>query len=907
MRNRSNDVYRKPEVPVIASSSSETPPPSPPVYDCTSTQFETDTEYLNTEAEDFEIQTGEGECVNKVGKQVLNTDKDYELMRIIQRTFMRGAGESHIDSQDPLGASVVTEEDFMVDQTISFRNSPYEVKMYNPSVFRLIRTHLDVGERDFHQSLNGTNGAYTKIGTPGKSGAFFFFTHSQRVTEEELVTLLEMLPNYYKHIESRRKETLLSQFYCLFEVTKIGASKMCYRFVCMNNLFFSNKVINRRYDLKGSTAGRFASEKELSNKNPILKDNDINEGDIRLTPQLKKRLYERIVADVRFLKQNDIIDYSLLMGVHSTSCEENGDNQKFFGAYNQACYSIDRGEVYLIGIIDILQRYNNRKQLEKALKTGMSALKSKISKREKEKVSVQKPFKYSRRFEQFIKILCSHVDIKQYPLGSRKTYRINQDLTLCQIEEYYQKQVWHDPLNHQVYYYRGLMNFGLLKWDEMSRFDFSKSISMGPKELKDNDEANNMILVNTYLFRGMTLERMGLFEEAKNDYTNLIKIVPNCADAYLMRGALFHESMNDYAQADKDYKKCLSINPYGYDPFKFHRTLRSLGADSVDVRIQLALMQRSRDGSARANQNLYKQLSDMIQQSEIESNKERYAPSYYCYFLRGLLAQSVDKNKALSDLNRAVELNPVHAACYFFRAQVQSVVTLKIEDYTNTIKYCPDHLEAHLKRATLHYERGMETLAIADLDTCLDLFRYKRFSDVPYACRQALLHRELQQRLTSSPCSVLVQHEDRHQVMLRKSQLKPSPVQSNSVSLFPTNNNEPTFDEDYTEQTIKAKKTMTKQIYGGHHMRGEDHIMYDDRGIVAQALNLRASMKIKSKDYVGAESDYMEAIRIDPSYANTYYNLSMFYLKETNDQHKAKPFMNLFRETSQESNAFSTI
>ncbi len=47
------------------------------------------------------------------------------------------------------------------------------------------------------------------------------------------------------------------------------------RFVIMGNVFATTKSIDVTYDLKGSTVGRSASEKERSKPNCVFKDNDI--------------------------------------------------------------------------------------------------------------------------------------------------------------------------------------------------------------------------------------------------------------------------------------------------------------------------------------------------------------------------------------------------------------------------------------------------------------------------------------------------------------------------------------------------------------------------------------------------------------------------------------------------------
>lgn len=47
------------------------------------------------------------------------------------------------------------------------------------------------------------------------------------------------------------------------------------RFVVMGNMFYTELRIHRRYDLKGSSHGRFTS-KEKINQNPTLKDLDLS-------------------------------------------------------------------------------------------------------------------------------------------------------------------------------------------------------------------------------------------------------------------------------------------------------------------------------------------------------------------------------------------------------------------------------------------------------------------------------------------------------------------------------------------------------------------------------------------------------------------------------------------------------
>lgn len=77
-------------------------------------------------------------------------------------------------------------------------------------------------------------------------------------------------------------------------------------------------MIYRKYDLKGSTIKR-----EVKNPNAeVLKDiNFLNSDDafLLLPSSVKKDLFHQIKGDITLLSNHNIMDYSLLIGVHSIS------------------------------------------------------------------------------------------------------------------------------------------------------------------------------------------------------------------------------------------------------------------------------------------------------------------------------------------------------------------------------------------------------------------------------------------------------------------------------------------------------------------------------------------------------------------------------------------------------------
>jgi len=125
------------------------------------------------------------------------------------------------------------------------------------------------------------------------ASSFFSSVDGQYVikvcTLEEWRTLLQILPKYVERLEVARREalkmgsnpnqktsgfmkTLLPRYLGLY-VLRTGEGSEVYVRV-MVNVFGGAEQIHKRYNLKGSTAGRKASQKELRQKNSVRKDLD---------------------------------------------------------------------------------------------------------------------------------------------------------------------------------------------------------------------------------------------------------------------------------------------------------------------------------------------------------------------------------------------------------------------------------------------------------------------------------------------------------------------------------------------------------------------------------------------------------------------------------------------------------
>ena len=87
------------------------------------------------------------------------------------------------------------------------------------------------------------------------------------------------------------------------------------KFVIMNSVYYTDKSLQTFFDLKGSDIGRAAKPGQ-----DVLKDNDLRknlrEDAFSFNPELRVRFRAQVESDCNFLRKMQIMDYSMLIGVH---------------------------------------------------------------------------------------------------------------------------------------------------------------------------------------------------------------------------------------------------------------------------------------------------------------------------------------------------------------------------------------------------------------------------------------------------------------------------------------------------------------------------------------------------------------------------------------------------------------
>ncbi|CAG0912628.1 unnamed protein product [Notodromas monacha] len=333
--------------------------------------------------------------------------------------------------------------------------SHFKVKEYCPLVFRNLRERFGMDDVDYRESL--TVCQPVAVDSPGRSGAKFYLSHDQlfvikTLTTEEVEQMHVLLKPYHQYVVERHGKTLLPQYMGMYRLT---VESIEHYMVVMRNVFSANFKIHTKYDLKGSTVDREASEKEKGKDLPTLKDNDFVKDGVKILigPDAKDKLLETLNADTAFLTKVHVMDYSLLLGIHDCERAEQEDREDM---ERQALEGDDEGEessgsggagprsigggdanpvptppdsplnftrpralsngqidpqtdlyaipsveggepeyIYFMAIIDVLTHYGVKKQAAKAAKTVKYGEKA-------EGISTVEPEQYAKRFIDFL-------------------------------------------------------------------------------------------------------------------------------------------------------------------------------------------------------------------------------------------------------------------------------------------------------------------------------------------------------------------------------------------------------------------------------------------------------------------------------------------------------------------------
>ncbi|QOY40092.1 Phosphatidylinositol-4-phosphate 5-kinase [Cryptosporidium parvum] len=332
-----------------------------------------------------------------------------------------------------------TKSNVLIQKSNDYRGfmKPVQFIDYNPMVFRKIREICNISPESYVRSVGpeqllgnmvlGNLSSMNELCSEGKSGAFFYYTTDGRfliktVGKKTAVFFRSILSKYFNHIKSnqnslitriyglhalRFKKPLLQPFNTIREQISSNGNSILRKskihkifFIVMENIFHTPVEIHRRYDIKGSWIGRSTPLILQEDKTIALKELDMknNKEMLHINQQDQIDLLKQLEVDCKFFELYNIMDYSLLIGIHYVqddamnikSLIENKNNRKFVGIL-----SSDQKKVYYLGFIDFFSTWSTIKKFERLYKAIIIGSSNGIS--------AVPPDKYSMRFMKFIK------------------------------------------------------------------------------------------------------------------------------------------------------------------------------------------------------------------------------------------------------------------------------------------------------------------------------------------------------------------------------------------------------------------------------------------------------------------------------------------------------------------------
>jgi len=203
------------------------------------------------------------------------------------------------------------------------------VNDYWPYCFYWLRRHSHLKDTELIKTLS--SGELTAEESRGKSGAMFLYSADKTVIFKQLryfefKSLNSMLDSYISHINQHPSTFLCRILGCYMAHNQRSGQNHYY--ICLKALF-SMDIVDKVYDLKGSTYKRTAKRTKMSKK-VVRKDLDaINDKfKICLGRQLRTTLDLQLKADANFLKDHTIIDYSFVVGVLTVPEEDQKEEHK---------------------------------------------------------------------------------------------------------------------------------------------------------------------------------------------------------------------------------------------------------------------------------------------------------------------------------------------------------------------------------------------------------------------------------------------------------------------------------------------------------------------------------------------------------------------------------------------------
>lgn len=198
------------------------------------------------------------------------------------------------------------------------------------------------------------------------------------------------------------------------------------------------------------------------------------------------------------------------------------------------------------------------------------------------------------------------------------------------------------------------------------------------------------------------------YDKAIADYTEIIRLDPESAKAYINRGLAYYLN-NEYDKAIADYNEAIRLDPESAEPYS-HRALVYYWKGDYDKTIA--------DYTEAIQLNpKNKAIADLTEALRLNpENAETYIERGWVYW------EVYDYDKAIADFTEAIRLDAKNAEAYAGRGlayYMKEDYDKAIAGYTEVIRLDPENYEAYYFRGSAYSGKGDYDRAIADYKAAL--------------------------------------------------------------------------------------------------------------------------------------------------------------------------------------------
>jgi len=238
-----------------------------------------------------------------------------------------------VKKAEPLLSDELEEKDYTRDAKITHNfireledKKCFFFKDFAPKAFASIRKLLGVSANNFLESWAMSNEDSELSESTARSGSMFYTTDDRKylfktILHPEVKVMMEILQDYHKHLKDHPKSFIV-RIYGLFRYMS-GASKIW--ILIMGHIIPPTIPIEEKFDLKGRKPKPSKRSDRLSINDKLAsvpqKDNEIDRV-ICFVDEHKDFYKRQLNDDKEMLKLHDIMDYSLLIGIHKVTEEE---------------------------------------------------------------------------------------------------------------------------------------------------------------------------------------------------------------------------------------------------------------------------------------------------------------------------------------------------------------------------------------------------------------------------------------------------------------------------------------------------------------------------------------------------------------------------------------------------------